>query len=238
MSANRTSDYYAILGVDPAATGAEIKRRYRQLMREVHPDANVADPEANRKAARINQAYETIGDPERRAAYDLRTRPTSAAVRRHYEHVAEQPDWEDVVAESVPARRPRHVHDPMPVVEPEEIEVSVAELQQHPRIRRRVRITNHCDCTIAGDVSTSEPWLRGPVGHLSAGPGETIEFDAEIVSAKVSFPGLSRIIFVAKDWTAVVPVKITGFAAKSRRTYPATAAAYVPNRRRRAVRPR
>jgi curved DNA-binding protein CbpA len=234
----RTPDCYAVLGVAPSATDAEIKRQYRRLMREVHPDANIDDPEATRKAARLNEAFETLGDPMARAAYDLRTRPTGAAIRRHYEHVAEQPDWEDIVAESVPPRRPKHVHSPAPVVEPEEIEVDMAELRQHPRVRRRIRVTNNCDCTISGDVSTSEPWLRGPVGHLTAGPGETIEFDAEIVAAKVAFPGLSRIVFVAKDWTAVIPVKITGYAPKTRRVYPATNASYVPNRRRRAVRPR
>ena len=224
-----------MLGVTADATGADIKRRYRKLMREVHPDANLNDPEANRKAARINAAYEALGDPKRRAAYDGGRPPTSAAVRRHYEHVAEQPDWEDIVAASVPLRRPKHVHSPLPVIDPEEIEVDMAELREHPRVRRRIRITNRCDCTLSGAVSTSEPWLRGPIGHLAAGPGETIEFDAEIVASKVAFPGLSRIIFVAKDWTAVVPVKITGYTPRLRRTYPATNAAYVPNRRRRAV---
>ena len=234
----RTPDHYATLAIAPGASDADIKRRYRQLMREVHPDANINDPEANRKAARINTAYETLGDRHKRAAYDLQHKPAKAAARGHYEHVSEQPDWEDIVAASVPLHRPKHVHNPPPFIEPEEIEVDMAELRDQPRVRRRIRVTNRCDCVLSGSVSTSEQWLRGPVGRLTCGPGETIDFDAEVVAAKVAFPGLSRIVFVAKDWTGVVPVRITGFTPKIRHTFPATDTAYVPSRRRRAVRPR
>ena len=232
----RTPDHYAILEVKPDATDAEIKRRYRQIMRAVHPDANVHDPEANRKAARINAAYETLGDPEKRALYDLQHRPTIRAVRRHYEHIAEQPDWEDIVAAGVPTHRPRHVHHPMPIIEPEELEVDMTELREQARVLRRVRVTNRCDCTLVGNVSTSEQWLRGPVGRQVAGPGETIEFDAEVVAARVNFPGLSRIVFVANDWTGVVPVRITGYTPRVPRSSPPGDSAYVPSRRRRAMR--
>jgi hypothetical protein len=117
----------------------------------------------------------------------------------------------------VPPARPPHLHDEEPLIEPDEIEVDMAELLAQPRVRRRVRITNRCACTLAGDVSTSEPWLWGPVGRVTIAPGGTAEFDIE---------------------TGVVPVKVTGFEAKRRNTYPATKSAYVPPRRRRAVRPR
>ena len=52
-------DHYLVLDLAPSATDAEIKQRYRALMRTVHPDANVHDPEATRKAAAINRAFET-----------------------------------------------------------------------------------------------------------------------------------------------------------------------------------
>jgi len=234
---NSTPDHYTTLGVEASASDAEIKRAYRRRMRAVHPDANTGDPQATRKAAALNLAYETIGDPERRRAYDARRVPSTRASRRQYEVWAEQPDWEDIVAESVPPARPQHVHSPVPVFEPDEVEVSMVELREQPRVRRALRLVNPCTCTLVGDVSTSEPWLWGPVGRITIRPGASATFDVEVVASKVAFPGLSRITFVSKEWTGVVPAKITGFEAKRRRA-PATPSRYVPPRRRRAVRPR
>ncbi len=232
-------DHYAVLELAPDATDAEIKRRYRKLMRAVHPDANANDPLATRKAARLNVAFETLGDPERRRAYDqLHPRARATSRRKHYEHVAEQPDWEDIVADSVSTRAPVHVHNPLPTIEPDEIEIDMAELREQARVRRRIVVTNRCDCTLTGAVSTSEPWVWGPVGRLTIKPGQKAEFDIDIVARKVTFPGISRALFVAKDWTGVVPVKITGYAPKLRRTYTATESAYVAPRRRRAARAR
>jgi hypothetical protein len=227
-------DHYATLRLHPDASDAEVKRSYRRLMRAVHPDANAADPDATRKAAALNRAYEVLGDPVRRRQYD--DRRGHASVRR-YQEWAHQPDWEDIVAEHVPPARPAHVHARAPRIQPEELEVSVAELRGRPRVRRTVRVVNDCDCTLIGDVSTSEPWLWGPIGPIRIGPGEAADFDVEVVASKVRFPGLSRVVFVARDWAGVVRVKITGYEARRRRP-PATTAAYVPPRRRRAVRPR
>lgn len=246
-------DHYAVLRVSRDASDAEIKRRYRELMREVHPDANRRDPDATRKAARLNRAYETLGNPERRRAYDVSLRSATAGdavasawQRRSdrwrrmsdqkYTAWAVEPDWEDIVAEHVPPKRPAHVHAPAPAIEPEEIEVDLAELREQPRVRRAITVTNHCDCTLKGDVSTSEPWLWGPIGTFELKPGASVRFDIEVIARKVAFPGLSRVLFVTKDWTGVVPVKITGYEPKARRTPPAaTNAAYVPSRRRRVV---
>jgi hypothetical protein len=238
---NREPDHYAVLDLPHTATHDEIKRRYRRLMREVHPDANVHDPDATQKAARINRAFETLGDPARRRTYDEQRTPApprraGRARDRVYAHWAEQDDWEDIVAAHVPERKPAHVHKQEPLIEPGEIEVSMGELRDSPRVRRIVRITNRCDCTLSGDVSTSEPWVWGPVGRMVAKPGETIEFPVEIVSRKVAFPGISRVLFVANQWTGVIPVKITGYEPKHRRTIPATDSAYVRQRRRRWAR--
>ena len=230
-------DHYTTLGIKPTASDAEIKRAYRRRMRAVHPDANVDDPQATRKAAALNLAFETVGDPEKRRAYDALRLPSSRASRRTYEVWAEQPDWEDIVAENVPPARPPHVHSATPFFEPDEIEVSMAELREQPRVRRTLRLVNHCSCTLAGDVSTSEPWVWGPVGRITVGPDDSATFDVEVVASKVAFPGLSRITFVSKEWTGVVPVKISGFEAKRRRP-PASSSQYVPPRRRRAVRTR
>jgi hypothetical protein len=66
-------DYYAILGLTPAATLADIKRAYRRLARQHHPDTNTS-PDAARRFRHITEAYEALSDPARRQAYD-QTRP-------------------------------------------------------------------------------------------------------------------------------------------------------------------
>lgn len=64
-------DYYAILGIRTTAHAAEIKRVYRRLVVQYHPDKN-PDPQAHAYMAEINEAYDVLGDPDSRAAYDLR----------------------------------------------------------------------------------------------------------------------------------------------------------------------
>lgn len=64
-------DYYGILGVSPKASYDEIRRAYRRLAKQYHPDLNPYDPYANEKFKEINEAYEVLSDPYRRASYDL-----------------------------------------------------------------------------------------------------------------------------------------------------------------------
>ncbi len=63
-------DLYAVLGLDRHSTQEEIKKAYRKLAFEYHPDRNPGNAEAERKLKEINEAYEVLGDPEKRAQYD------------------------------------------------------------------------------------------------------------------------------------------------------------------------
>lgn len=63
-------DYYKILGVDRNANEQEIKRVYRKLAMKYHPDRNQGDKQAEDKFKEINEAYEVLGDKEKRARYD------------------------------------------------------------------------------------------------------------------------------------------------------------------------
>ncbi|MEU5837569.1 molecular chaperone DnaJ [Streptomyces diacarni] len=63
-------DYYKVLGVPKDATEAEIKKAYRKLARENHPDANAGDPKAEERFKDASEAYDVLGDPKRRKEYD------------------------------------------------------------------------------------------------------------------------------------------------------------------------
>jgi molecular chaperone DnaJ len=68
MSATR--DYYDVLGVSRGADETEIKKAFRRLARELHPDVNSHDPRAEEKFKQAAEAYEVLSDPDRRATYD------------------------------------------------------------------------------------------------------------------------------------------------------------------------
>src|ERR1044071_8152058 len=63
-------DYYSTLGVAKTATAKEIKQAYRKLARKHHPDVNPKDKSAEAKFKEINEAYEVLGDPDKRKKYD------------------------------------------------------------------------------------------------------------------------------------------------------------------------
>ncbi len=63
-------DYYATLGVDKGASQADVKKAFRRLARENHPDVNKGDDKAERRFKEVSEANEVLSDPEKRKAYD------------------------------------------------------------------------------------------------------------------------------------------------------------------------
>ncbi len=68
-------DYYKTLGVDKKATAEEIKKAYRKLARQYHPDRNPDDKQAEARFKEISQANDVLGDPEKRKQYDSGSGP-------------------------------------------------------------------------------------------------------------------------------------------------------------------
>lgn len=63
-------DFYDILGVSRSASDKEIRQAYRRLARKYHPDVNRSDPKGEERFKEINEAYQVLGDPEKRKKYD------------------------------------------------------------------------------------------------------------------------------------------------------------------------
>ena len=63
-------DYYEILGVSRTADAAELKKAYRKLAMQYHPDRNPGDAEAEKRFKEAAEAYEVLSNPEKRQRYD------------------------------------------------------------------------------------------------------------------------------------------------------------------------
>jgi molecular chaperone DnaJ len=70
MARASTKDYYQILGVAESASADEIKKAYRKLAKQFHPDANQNDPTAAERFKEVGEAYAVLHDPDRRKQYD------------------------------------------------------------------------------------------------------------------------------------------------------------------------
>jgi len=69
----KLKDYYAILGVKNGASHKEIRKAYKEMVKKGHPDFHPNNPECLNQIKDINEAYEVLGDPEKKKAYDRQT---------------------------------------------------------------------------------------------------------------------------------------------------------------------
>ena len=68
--ASEKRDYYEVLGLTKGAADDEIKKAYRKMAKQYHPDLHPGDKEAEAKFKEVNEAYEILSDPDKRAKYD------------------------------------------------------------------------------------------------------------------------------------------------------------------------
>ena len=71
-------DYYKVLGVSEQAGDEQIKQAYRKLAKKYHPDLNPNDPKAEEEFKKVVEAYETLGDADKRKVYDSKRKKPGA----------------------------------------------------------------------------------------------------------------------------------------------------------------
>jgi curved DNA-binding protein CbpA len=131
-------DYYVILGIEPNARPDEVRSAYRRAARAHHPDLNPGDVAAADRFKRVQEAYEVLSDPARRAAY-RRPRPSPPAPPPTWTGGSYVTAWRVGGQPAARARRPLN-DDPDLSAELAEALVALRILARRAQIERRFRL--------------------------------------------------------------------------------------------------
>lgn len=96
----RAADFYTVLGIDRTATQQEIRRAYRRLVRQFHPDGPTGDRADPARLAEVFEAYSVLGHPHRREAYDQALHRAEAALWAQFPPRA-RPVWPDETMDDI-----------------------------------------------------------------------------------------------------------------------------------------
>lgn len=145
-------DYYRALGVPKGASEAEIKRAYRKLARQLHPDVTGDDPKSTERFKEITEAYEVLSDAKRRRSYDLFGAPSSTTVEPPFAGFADA--FADVLR-----RTQRRSAGPEPGIDVErELVVTLAEAATGCEKMLEIEVTRTCaTCEGAGFPKDKPP---------------------------------------------------------------------------------
>ena len=110
------TDSYQVLGVSKDASADTIKKAFRKLAKQYHPDATGGDEGAKQKFVEINQAYETLSNPDKRRKYDAeKETPFSnfgGGNRASYEYATSGMDFDDLLGSFFSGRTATHTYPP------------------------------------------------------------------------------------------------------------------------------
>jgi curved DNA-binding protein len=112
---NTDKNYYDVLGVNSKASASEIKQSYRDLAKKFHPDKNPGDKKSEEKFKQISEAFDTIGDEQKRQEYDqARANPFRGRSQYQQKQRTQQPDLEDLFSSFFGANNARERAKPEP----------------------------------------------------------------------------------------------------------------------------
>jgi tetratricopeptide (TPR) repeat protein len=167
-------DYYQILRISKQSSVVEIKRAFRRLARQFHPDLHPNNPDAAAQFKQISEAYEILGDPERRSHYDTRfadtpTEPEPAPAQSYgtlYRQATEKltrRDYRDAIADFTQAI----------ALSPESLEAYLGRCKAYDAVKNDRAVLDDCFQILQRDPKSVQAYLYQGQARLRLGYGES-----------------------------------------------------------------